>query len=76
MDEVNLSITEEKLEACIVAIYVTGFVISHLSLGIGTSYVIFLPCPPAPLLPCPPAPLLPLLPYSLLSSLHRDKLND
>jgi len=28
MDEVNPSITEVKLKACIVAIYVTGFVIS------------------------------------------------
>ncbi|AUB39319.1 hypothetical protein COO91_05311 [Nostoc flagelliforme CCNUN1] len=32
MDEVNPSITELKLKACIVAIYVTGFVISSQSL--------------------------------------------
>nr|MDZ8060193.1 hypothetical protein [Nostoc sp. EkiNYC01] len=31
MDEVNLSITEEKLKASIVAIYVTRLVICHLS---------------------------------------------
>ncbi|QFS46991.1 hypothetical protein GXM_04472 [Nostoc sphaeroides CCNUC1] len=38
MDEVNPSITELKVKACIVAIYVTGLVIGH-------SY--FLPlCPP------------------------------
>ncbi len=31
MDEVKPSITERKLKACIVAIYVTGLVICHLS---------------------------------------------
>ncbi|MHC5615479.1 MAG: hypothetical protein ACYTXA_32055 [Nostoc sp.] len=31
MDEVNPSIADEKLKGCIVAIYVTGLVISPLS---------------------------------------------
>lgn len=34
MDEVNPSITDEKLKAWIVAIYVTGLIIYHLSLVI------------------------------------------
>jgi hypothetical protein len=35
MDEVNPSITEEKLKACLVAIYVTRLGIGHWALGIG-----------------------------------------
>ncbi|MEH1852922.1 MAG: hypothetical protein V7L11_14935 [Nostoc sp.] len=35
IDEVNPSITEEKLKTCIVAIYVTGLGIGDWGLGIG-----------------------------------------
>ncbi|WP_334953296.1 hypothetical protein [Nostoc sp.] len=37
MDEVRPSITEVKLKACIVAIYVTGLVICHLSFVLSNS---------------------------------------
>jgi hypothetical protein len=40
MDEFNPSITEVKLKACIVAIYVTGLGIGHGALGMG--YGLFL----------------------------------
>jgi hypothetical protein len=46
MDEVNPSITEEKLKACLVAIYVTRLGIGHWAWGIGYSHLPHLPTPP------------------------------